>query len=319
MDSVIMKANVKAREVQHDLQPLIHQVEQAVTSVEHAVAPTLEQVKDKLMDTTHRVEHALGLDKDREAELQANSPSPLSAEEAVKRDEELTVQHDPTSLTGLRQRSKQPSSSTAASAATGGLAPSDEAEIQKAKANDVLVEKLVWGRALHAKNEEYQRQVKEKEAFSQSVTPALHEVQAEMSRPSHTVPPSAVTPSTVVHTTQSSAHPAPPPVVESHPPLSAFPAPPPVVPPTTTATTTTTATSTATSTTTLSATTSNASVVNVQDVSRLKGMSTAGVVTAATDGPVMSNKKVLLDSKGGPQIVHTSNFGTLPSEQQKEL
>ena len=120
MDSVILKANVKAREVKADLQPLIHQVEQAVTSVEHAVAPTLEQVKDTLMDTTHRVEHALGLDKDREAEMQSTPSAPLTAEEAVKRDEELTVQQDSTSLTGLRQRSKQPTSSTAASALTGG-------------------------------------------------------------------------------------------------------------------------------------------------------------------------------------------------------
>ena len=106
----------------------------------------------------------------------------------------------------------------------------------------------------------------------------MHELQAEYSRPPHTLPPSAVTSSTATHTTQSTAHPGPPPLVETHPPLSAFPAPPAVVP--------ATSTSTTTSTTATTATTANASVVTVQDVSRLKGMSTAGVVTAATEGSV---------------------------------
>ena len=322
MDSVIMKANIKAAELKHDLQPMIRQVKQTASAVEHAMEPTIEQAKHTLMDTTHRVEHALGLDKDREADA---SPVALSAEEAVRKDEELTVQADPTSATGLRQRSKQPTSSTAASAATGGLAPQDEAEIARAKANEVLVEKLVWGHALHAKNEEYQRQVKQKESLQDDLQPAMHQVQAEYN------PTTATTDTTTTTTTQPAApatsfnvtaapasqtshtlaHPGPP-VVESHPPLSAFPAPPAVVPPTIASSTSSTSTSSTLSTS------STPSVVTVQDVSRLKGMSTAGVVTASTvDGSTTGTKTQLLESRGLPQIVHTTSH--FSSEQQKEL
>ena len=241
MDAVIKRANVKAQEVKADLMEyraeIMHAAAPMMEKVEHAVSPTLEQVRGSLIDTTHRVEHALGLDKDREKEKEQPT-FPLTAEDAVKKDEELTLTADSASLTGLRQRSKQPTSFTAASTTGAAAAAPEHAEIERAKQNGVLVEKIVWGHGLSAKQDEYQRQLKQKDGVTTTAAP-LTDGSPEK-RPQHAAPPpntptAPITQNVIVTPSSSSAMPqvpAPvgPPVLTavpkaSHPPLSAFPLP----------------------------------------------------------------------------------------------
>ena len=241
MDAVIKRANVKAQEVKADLMEyraeLMHAAAPMMEKVEHAVSPTIEQVRGSLIDTTHRVEHALGLDKDRENEKAREHPtSPLTAEDAVKKDEELSLYADPSSLTGLRQRSKQPMSFTAASSTGAAAAVPETAEIERAKQNGVLVEKIVWGHGLSAKQDEYQRQLKQKDTTSTtaSLTDGVPERRAQPALPPPNTPTVPVTQNVVLPATSSAlpqvASPMGPPVLTavpkaSHPPLSAFPLP----------------------------------------------------------------------------------------------
>ena len=164
--------------------------------------PTLEHVKETLHDTVETVKSSVGMKSDDAAETDG-VPAVLSAEEAVRKDDELTVVKDASSLTGLRQRSK------AAGGNAGGseISQQEEAEIERAKRQNVLVEKIIWGHGLSAKNDEWQRQQREREAGGAqpaATQSTLSELEAAAANAQQSAAPAGVTATSASTTTTAS-------------------------------------------------------------------------------------------------------------------
>ncbi len=224
----------------------------------------------------------------------------LSAEEAVRRDEELTVEVDNSSKTGLRQRSARPDAN---SNSPTGVTADAESEIEKAKARNVLVEKIVWGHGLSAKNEEYQRQLKEKEAVQEERVADVHAVAKQF----NTVP--AQSPVQVqTHTRTSSANnanTATAATTTTTTSTATFAAPP--VPPRPAAMNETIAitdSATKSTYTPVPYVTSGASGITTASITA-SNSSAASTSTTVLDSRTVTNKSILLDTRSIPNVVET--------------
>ena len=314
MDAMVMKGTDAAQGLKDRMEPTLEKMKEQVEKMEARVEPTIEQIRESLRESVDTVKSTLGMPTEpAEDAAEASQPHELSAEEALRRDEELTVEQDSSSKTGLRQRSAKVQSN---SSSPTGVTPEAESEIEQAKLRNVLVEKIVWGHGLSAKNEEYQRQLKEKEAAQDSVVADVHTVANQF----NTVPAAAPGVSETYNVTET-----------SNVPTSNVTATPPPLPPrpveTTdaititnsntqtfqpaAATTTTTASAMAPLKPNLSTTTSGATMVPMTPTSVMDARS--GAMTGST-GATTTTTKVLLDTRSIPNIVNT-----YAADYQKEL
>ena len=308
MDAMVLRGTEKAHELKERMEPAMDRVKEQVAElkermepmierIEASVEPRLEQIRESLRESVDTVKSTLGMPTESVADSAAAAAQPpheLSAEEALRRDEELTVEQDATSKTGLRQRSARVQSS---SNSPSGVTPEAESEIEQAKIRNVLVEKIVWGHGLSAKNEEYQRQLKEKEAAQDSVMADVHSVANQF----NTVPAASPDVSQTYHVTTTNVIAAPPPL----PPRPAA------------ATDAITITDSATQAKSTTATAVARDQPNLSAASGV-GMSalplTPTTVLDARGSAASTTNKVLLDTRSIPNVVET-----YASDYHKEL
>ena len=323
MDAMVLAGTEKAHELKERMEPALDRMKEQVAElkermepvmekIEATVEPTIESIRESLRESVDTVKSTLGMETEAStADSTATAGQPtaeLSAEEAMRKDEELTVEEDKHSKTGLRQRSARMESS---SNSPTGVSAEAVSEIEQAKQRNVLVEKIVWGHGLSAKNEEYQRQLKEKEAVQDTVMADVHAVANQF----NTTP--APAPATL--TTAAAVPPAE--LTETYNRTATAPPLPPRPSPMTDAITITDSTTSATTTTT---TTSNLTSSTYPTIvsSAPSTLTTSAAVpvtpTAVLDarGGVMAggSKRVLLDTRSIPSVVET-----YAPDQQKEL
>ena len=312
IDSLVLKGTETAAVVKHKMDPTLDKVKGQVARIEERMEPTIEQIRESLRESVDSVKESLGMEVQHDEAAAADKPlHELSAEEALRRDEELTVEKDSTSKTGLRQRSARMASN---SSSPTGVTPEAESEIEQAKNRNVLVEKIVWGHGLSAKNDEYQRQMKEKEAAQESVVADLHAVQNQFNTVPAAAPPSVgETTSTVTTST----------VNQSVGGVKATPPPVPARPSTSADAITITDNTTAAAYTSTAQTASSSTGVPLQplNVNASAGGVTVSTVpltpTAVMDARgTTTTTKVLLDARSIPNVVETY---TADYQNQKEL
>jgi len=307
MDAMVLRGTEKAQELKVRMEPTLdkmkeqvaelkERIEPVMEKIEASVEPTIETIRESLRESVDTVKSTLGMPTEAAAtdDTAATAVQPtraLSAEEAMRRDEELTVEEDTSSKTGLRQRSTRTESSTNNPA---GLSAEAVSEIEQAKQRNVLVEKIVWGHGLSAKNEEYQRQMKEKEAAQDSLVEDVHAVANQF----NTTPAAAPAPAELSETYNRTA---------TAPPVPPRPA---------TMADSITITDTAipvTSTSTSSTYSSNVSSVSSSTVSAVPPTPTTVLDARSTVVPGNA-KRILLDTRSIPSVVET-----YAPDQQKEL
>ena len=102
-----------------------------IQKLEARVEPTIEQIRESLRESVDSVKSSLGMETEATDDSTATATVPtheLSAAEALRRDEELTLEQDSTSKTGIRQRSARMQSN---SNSPSGVTPEAESEIEK--------------------------------------------------------------------------------------------------------------------------------------------------------------------------------------------
>ena len=309
MDAMVLKGTEKAQELKERMEPTFDKMKEQVEKIEASVEPTLEQIRESLRESVDTVKSSLGMSTESESESTSTAAQPtheLSAAEALRRDEELTVEQDMSSKTGLRQRSARMQSN---SSSPTGVTPEAESEIEQAKQRNVLVEKIVWGHGLSAKNDEYQRQLKEKEATQDSVVADVHSVANQFNSVPAAAPAATetynITATNVTATNATATN------------VTAMPPPLPPRPAETTDAITITETTTRTASTGPTAATTAASTqpkLSSASVKVSAAPTTPTTVMDARGSALSGTKKVLLDTRSIPNVVET-----YASDYQKEL
>ena len=322
LDNVIKTANAEVHKAMDAAAPVIHQVQEAAAPVIHqvqeqmdhmkdSVTPVLEQLstqidnmKETMSDTVHTLGESLGMSKEpnhedelaKEKERAQKEMRAYDADVAMKVDRELNptsedvIDFKPTEDGGLKRR--KPVSAAVAE-------PVNQAVIDEAARKQVLVEKIVWGRGLMAKNEEFQRQQQ-----SGVATGAADEV-ATATAVSSTPAPTVVSAETTSATTNTAGAITTIPLTNRQQSTSHIP---PTIPPRPTTMPTTSATTTNTQTTTTPITTP---LTNNNSIAPIVSSSTTNTIAAIPASTVSGNSP--------DKRVTTTNITTINNHDNSSL